>query len=51
MYTRCLHPTSSDEFVHAVGQYMKPFSSTSKSGGRRERDLHCHSFTTNGDPK
>ena len=50
MYTSSLLPlTSSDEYVHAVGQYMKPFASTPKSGGRarRERDLRCHSFTNN----
>ena len=53
MYTPCLPLTSSDECVHAVEQYMKPFASTPKSGGRvrGERDLHCHSFTTNGDRK
>ena len=61
MYTPCLHLTSSDEFVHAVGQYMKPFASTPKSRGgggggggggkKRERDLRCHSFTTNRDRK
>ena len=53
MYTPCLPLTSSDEYVHAVGQYMKPFASTPKSGGRvrRERDLRCHSFTTNGNRK
>ena len=41
MYTPCLPLTSSDEYVHAVGQYMKLFASTPKSGGRgrRERDL------------
>ena len=41
MYTLCLPLTSSDEYVHAVGQYMKLFASTPKSGGRgrRERDL------------
>ena len=33
MYTPCLHLTSSDEYVHAVGQYMKPFASTPKSRG------------------
>ena len=50
MYTPCLPLTSSDECVHVVGQYMKPFASTPKSGGRvrRERDLRCHRFTTNG---
>ena len=31
MYTPCLHLTGSDEYVHAVGQYMKPFASTPKS--------------------
>ena len=53
MYTPCLPLTSSDEYVHAVGQYMKPCASTPKSGGRgrRERDLCCHSFTTNGNRK
>ena len=53
MYTPCLPLTSSDEYVHAVGQYMKPFASTPKSGGRgrRERDLRCHSFTTSGNRK
>ena len=53
MYTPCFPLTSSDEYVHAVGQYMKPFASTPKSGGRvrRERDLRCHSFTTNGNRK
>ena len=58
MYTPCLPLTSSDEYVHAVGQYMKAFASTPKSargggGGvkKRERDLRCHSFTTNGDRK
>ena len=53
MYTPCLPLTSSDEYVHAVGQYMKAFASTPKSGGRvrRERDLLCHSFTTNGNRK
>ena len=53
MYTPCLPLTSSDEYVHAVGQYMKPFASTPKSGGRvrRERDLCCHSFTINGNRK
>ena len=46
MYTSFLPLTSSDEYVHAVGQYMKPFASTPKSGGRgrRERDLCCHSL-------
>ena len=34
MHTPCLPLTSSDEYVHAVGQYMKPFASTPKSGGR-----------------
>ena len=33
MYTPCLPLTSSDEYVHAVGQYMKPFASTPKSRG------------------
>ena len=33
MYTPCLPLTSSDEYVHAVGQYMKPFASTPKSSG------------------
>ena len=53
MYTPCLPLTSSDEYVHAVGQYMKPFASTPKSGGgvRRERDLRCHRFTTNRNRK
>ena len=53
MYTFFLPLTSSDEYVHAVGQYMKPCASTPKSGGRvrRERDLRCHSFTTNGNRK
>ena len=53
MYTPCFPLTSSDEYVHAVGQYMKPFASTPKSGGRvrRERDLRCHSFTTSGNRK
>ena len=63
MYTPCLPLTSSDEYVHPVGQYMKPFASTPKSRagrggrggggalGRRERDLRCHSFTTNGNRK
>ena len=53
MYTPCLPLTSSDECVYAVGQYMKPFASTPKSGGRvrRERDLCCHSFTINGNRK
>ena len=31
MYTPCLPLTSSNEYVHAVGQYMKPFASTPKS--------------------
>ena len=31
MYTPCLPLTSSDEYVHAVGQYMKAFASTPKS--------------------
>ena len=50
MCSPCLPLTSSDEYVHAVGQYMKPFASTPKSGGRgrRERDLCCHCFTING---
>ena len=48
MYTPGLPLTSSDEYVHAVGQYMKPFASTPR---RRERDLRCHSFTTNGNGK
>ena len=60
MYTPCLPLTSSNEYVHAVGQYMKPFDSTPKStrggalGGllkKRESDLRCHSFTTDGDRK
>ena len=52
MYTPCLPLTSSNLYVHAVGQYTKPFASTPKStGGRRERDLRCHSFTTNGNRK
>ena len=53
MYTPCLPLTISDEYVHAVGQYMKPFASTPKSGGRgrRERDLRCHIFTTSGNRK
>ena len=52
MYTLCLSLTSLDEYVHAVGQYMKPFTSTRKSrGGGRERDLRCYSFTTNGNRK
>ena len=61
MYTSCLPLTSSNEYVHAVGQYMKPFDSTPKStrgggggGGllkKRESDLRCHSFTTDGDRK
>ena len=53
MYTPCFPLTSSDEYVHAVGQYMKPFASTPKSGGRvrRERDLRCHRFTINGNRK
>ena len=33
MYTPCLPLTSSDEYVHAVGQYMKPFASIPKSSG------------------
>ena len=33
MYTLCLSLTSLDEYVHAVGQYMKPFTSTRKSRG------------------
>ena len=37
MYTPCLHLTRSDECVHVVGQYMKPFASTPKSGGRGGR--------------
>ena len=50
MYTPCLPLTRSDECVHVVGQYIKPIASTPKSGGggggkRRERDLHCNSFT------
>ena len=53
MYTPCFPLTSSGEYVHAVGQYMKPFASTPKSGGRvrRERDLRCHRFTINGNRK
>ena len=65
MYTSCLPLTSSNEYVHAVGQYMKPFDSTPKStrgggggdggaGGllnKRESDLRCHSFTIDGDRK
>ena len=41
MYTPCLHLTSSDDYVHTVGQYIKAFASTPKSGGRvrRERAL------------
>ena len=35
MYTPCLPLTSSDEYVHAVGQYMKPFASTPKSRGEK----------------
>ena len=31
MYTPCLPLTSSNEYVRAVGQYMKPFASTPKS--------------------
>ena len=46
MYTPCLPLTSSDEYVRAVGQYMKPFASTPKSGrggggGGRERKGIC----------
>ena len=37
MYTPCLPLTSSDEYVHAVGQYMKPFASTPKSTGGGEK--------------
>ena len=33
MYTSPLPLTSSDKYVHAVGQYMKPFTSTPISGG------------------
>ena len=33
MCTPCLPLTSSDEYVHAVGQYLKPFASTPKSRG------------------
>ena len=33
MYTPCLPLTSSDDYVHAAGQYMKPFASTPKSRG------------------
>ena len=57
MYTPRLHLTSSDDYVHAVKQYMKPFALTPKSRGvegvekKRERDLRCHSLTTNGDRK
>ena len=58
MYTPCLPLTSSDEYVHAVGQYMKAFCFNSKigTGGggvvkKRESDLRCHSFSTDGDRK
>ena len=33
MYTPCLPLTSSNEYVRAVGQYMKPFASTPNSTG------------------
>ena len=33
MYTPCLPLTSSDEYVHAVGQCTKPFASTPKLRG------------------
>ena len=33
MYTPFLPLTSSDDYVHAVGQYRKPFVSTPKSRG------------------
>ena len=47
MYTPCLPLTRPDECVHVVGQYMRPITSTPKSGGgkRRERGLRCNSFT------
>ena len=53
MDTPCLPLASSDEYVHAVRQYIELFASTPKSGGRRrrERDLRCHRFTTNGNRK
>ena len=35
MHTPFLPLTSSDEYVHAVGQYMKPFASTPKSRGEK----------------
>ena len=41
MYTPCLHLTSSDEYVHAVRQYMELFASTPKSGGRGRRKGIC----------
>ena len=41
MYTLCLSLTSLDEYVHAVGQYMKPFTSTRKSRGGGEGKGIC----------
>ena len=39
MYTPCLHLTSSDEYVYAVGQYIKPFASTPKSRGEEGKGI------------
>ena len=37
MCSPCLHLTSSDEYVHAVGQYVELFATTPKSGGKGKK--------------
>ena len=44
MYTPCLPLTSSDEYVHVVGQYMKPFASTPKSRGEKGKGSALSQF-------